>query len=137
MKDFSSDNLSLLLAVISIFMSFILTTANYILGSWVPQLRDNTLKERIIRNDIIYDLRALLQKKQTLWKWMNLIYLISMWAVLLPLVLYFFVQPCLSIIFIMLGITVISILFIILVICISKITQLSLEIDKQLLDFEK
>lgn len=137
MKEFTTDTLSLLLAVISIFMSFILTTASYILGSWVPQLRDNTLKEKIKKEDIIHDLRALLQKKQILWKRMNIIYFISMWAVLLPLILYFFVKSSCSIYFIIVGILVICILFIFLVVCISKITQLSLEIDKQLLDNEK
>lgn len=133
---FNSDSASLLLSVVSIIMSFILTTATYLLWIWVPQIRTQSLSSKIRKDNVIYDLKQLLLKKKNISKYMILIYLLTFFLILIPIVLYTLWITYTRLI-LLIPLLILSTIFIILVVNISRITSLSLSIDEQLLAIEQ
>lgn len=133
---FNSDSVSFLLSIISILMSFILTTATYLLWIWVPQIRTQSLSSKIRKDNIISDLDSLLNKKKNISKYMLLIYILTILSILTPIIAYIFWDDFPSIL-ILLPLILLFIIFIVLINNIDNITKLSLQIDEQLLAIEK
>ena len=135
-NNLSSDSVSLLLSVVSIIMSFILTTATYLLWIWVPQIRTQSLSSKIRKDNVMNDLNELLIEKKNISNCMIYIYLWTFILILTPVVLYiFWIAYTRRILFIPLSI--LSTIFVVLIVKINRITSLSLSIDEQLLAIEK